>query len=498
MAIEFSCDCGRQVRVKPELAGKKIRCPGCGNPLRVPVEGEGDEPAAATQRMETQKDEAPEETKKSGTGRTAKPGKALAAGRSPKPANASEVAPTKPRPAGDATKSRPGAKPVSEPRKKTEFGMSPLEGVSKSGGVQTFPCPGCGAALYAGDIMCITCGMDLSTGQWILPEKVESMGSSVSKLIGGLVVAVLVVGGGGWWFFAKTWPVSNAPQNGAVSKTGNTAGPADPAAAADAAVRHEIEQNAEGGLPALAEVIVLHKGAALVPLAALLGKTELPTEDRLKALKGIALLARKGYGAEEAFAALDVALGSKDEKLRDAAQEVLYLYANPKGTSVLDAELAGPGQALPALEGVQPVPVAIQSLQKNTSDPKDPLFFSAIQKLIACDAPNYAGNVVDVLRNSVGDANLTTKSIQLLSAVSGRQFAKAEEWAAWWDQNVGGRPALWMADALTAPEVTDRKAVHTRLMEVTGNRGIQAPEGNDAEAWKPCAEQWHAWLAQPH
>ncbi|MBI3821807.1 MAG: hypothetical protein HY289_03900 [Planctomycetes bacterium] len=36
MAIPFYCDCGRAMRVKDELAGRKIRCPACGEVLTVP------------------------------------------------------------------------------------------------------------------------------------------------------------------------------------------------------------------------------------------------------------------------------------------------------------------------------------------------------------------------------------------------------------------------------------------------------------------------------
>jgi RsiW-degrading membrane proteinase PrsW (M82 family) len=37
MAITFDCDCGRSLRAKDELAGKKTRCPGCGAILTIPA-----------------------------------------------------------------------------------------------------------------------------------------------------------------------------------------------------------------------------------------------------------------------------------------------------------------------------------------------------------------------------------------------------------------------------------------------------------------------------
>jgi hypothetical protein len=37
MAIRVVCECGRAVRVREELAGRKVRCPACGGSLPVPL-----------------------------------------------------------------------------------------------------------------------------------------------------------------------------------------------------------------------------------------------------------------------------------------------------------------------------------------------------------------------------------------------------------------------------------------------------------------------------
>jgi hypothetical protein len=59
MAINLQCDCGRALRLKDHLAGKRVKCPECNNVLSVPnpeivedagfevVEQESEEPAAA-------------------------------------------------------------------------------------------------------------------------------------------------------------------------------------------------------------------------------------------------------------------------------------------------------------------------------------------------------------------------------------------------------------------------------------------------------------------
>ena len=48
MAIEFSCPkCKKKLKVKDELAGKKIKCPGCGSPAAVPAAAAEKVPADA-------------------------------------------------------------------------------------------------------------------------------------------------------------------------------------------------------------------------------------------------------------------------------------------------------------------------------------------------------------------------------------------------------------------------------------------------------------------
>ena len=36
MAIEFSCQCGKQIKVSEKLAGRRAKCPGCGQPITIP------------------------------------------------------------------------------------------------------------------------------------------------------------------------------------------------------------------------------------------------------------------------------------------------------------------------------------------------------------------------------------------------------------------------------------------------------------------------------
>jgi len=47
MAIKFVCDCGRELNLKDEFAGKKGKCPGCGAVIHVPTPEETEAQAAA-------------------------------------------------------------------------------------------------------------------------------------------------------------------------------------------------------------------------------------------------------------------------------------------------------------------------------------------------------------------------------------------------------------------------------------------------------------------
>lgn len=52
MTIAFSCECGKTLRVKDDLAGRRVRCPECQEILTVPEEAQGgiQSPAAARER----------------------------------------------------------------------------------------------------------------------------------------------------------------------------------------------------------------------------------------------------------------------------------------------------------------------------------------------------------------------------------------------------------------------------------------------------------------
>ncbi len=493
MSIEFNCECGREVRVKPELAGKRIRCPGCGNPLKVPASESADEPGSGARSGKSEKSK--EDTRRRG--------KSSRAGGIPavKPAEAGddELLPTRQEESEGAksrtkSKSKEGTRSVRTPAKKTEGLLSPLPDQGKTTGKKTFPCPGCGAALYVGDILCITCGMDLSTGQWVLPEPQTSIKSSMAKLIAGLLIGGGLLGVG-IWYLVKSDPnlSGNTPPKVALA-SGNYGGP--PVDPADLPIVQDVEQNVGGGLESLAALLKDRKQAALSALAVLAGRTDLPVSTRTKAIKGIALLARRGYTSGEGLSALDTAFGDPDLMIRSAVMEALHLYADPRAVTALDPEFEAPGSVIPAASVLpEPMTGAQGVIQRAIGDPADPLYFPAMQKMMLLGHSAFAGTLVEMVRAGAADPAAAGRGMEALRTVTGRTFATPEEWAAWWDQNSGKVVNQWLVDALTAPDNADHSLAHQQLLVFNGPAGIASPEADTPEAWKTCAEAWSAWLS---
>ncbi len=115
MPIRISCPCGKTLNVRDELAGKAVKCPGCGKTLKV---------AAAA---------------KSGA-----------------------AAPTKSAP---ASKSTPAKKAAPSPGPSPSDGLGDLfdeEGFSEQ---VDAVCPACRAEMAGGAALCVKCGYNIETGE---------------------------------------------------------------------------------------------------------------------------------------------------------------------------------------------------------------------------------------------------------------------------------------------------------------------------------------------
>lgn len=146
MPIAVKCGCGKQLNVKDELAGKAIKCPGCGNVIKVGTAGarSAARPAAAP-----------------------RPGAAPAGNRpaNPKPA---ATRPAAPRPAV--------ASPMQAASSSSMDDLFAEEGMDRE--VHAI-CPACSKELAPGAVLCTKCGFNMTTGEVLDGHKV--LGVDIDK-----------------------------------------------------------------------------------------------------------------------------------------------------------------------------------------------------------------------------------------------------------------------------------------------------------------------------
>ncbi|SMP61774.1 hypothetical protein SAMN06265222_107165 [Neorhodopirellula lusitana] len=137
MPIPIKCQCGKSLSVRDELAGKAVKCPSCGKPVRVPAAS--GKPAA---------------------GQPA---------RRPAGAPASPARPAPARPAPVAAS--PGfAQPASSSSSMDDLFAE--EGMNKT---ITAICPACTAEMVTGAVMCMKCGYNQQTGERMMAHRVAGV-----------------------------------------------------------------------------------------------------------------------------------------------------------------------------------------------------------------------------------------------------------------------------------------------------------------------------------
>jgi hypothetical protein len=123
MPIAVKCGCGKQLNVKDELAGKAIKCPGCGSVIKVVAGGTTSQPSA------------PRPT-------------------APRPA-------VSPRPASHPVP-RPAASVSAAGNRSSMDDLFAEEGMDREVGML---CPACRKELPPGSVLCTKCGYNLQTGE---------------------------------------------------------------------------------------------------------------------------------------------------------------------------------------------------------------------------------------------------------------------------------------------------------------------------------------------
>jgi hypothetical protein len=184
MPIQIKCSCGKLLGVPEKLAGKQVKCPDCGAPVRVPA-GQPPEPRVQVVCTCGAFFQAPARLK----------GKSV---KCPKCGGLTEVAP-----------------------------QDDEEESSSTYGVATNRCVHCGVDLQAGTVLCMRCGTNQQTGQQMQqaaeqPRQASARAAVPVKAVVGILAGVVVLAVGYWLFAGRGGSKPAASQPAAPPSAGQT------------------------------------------------------------------------------------------------------------------------------------------------------------------------------------------------------------------------------------------------------------------------------------
>jgi len=170
--ITFKCDCGKMLRVKEEVAGKRVRCPACKAVVQVPAPQAKAAPAAPAPAQE--------------------------------PSGGLELklmgdSPPEPKPKAPAAAAPAGEGPgLGLQDDEPEQDQQQAEGGTKR-------CPACHVELPTAAVICTTCGHDFRTGKTFVQPKsaLEKIPWKTVAKVAVQLAMLAVVAAMGWWAYQK-------------------------------------------------------------------------------------------------------------------------------------------------------------------------------------------------------------------------------------------------------------------------------------------------------
>lgn len=195
MPIPIKCECGKSVSVPDKFAGKRVKCPGCGKAVQVPVADAIRVECVCGRAFRASRKLAGKTVRCPNCDTALQIKTAAAASPAPAPAAAPEpVAAPQPAPA---------------PSLQDDIGFEGdgADDDASSIDVADLTCPKCGAKSQASAKVCMQCGANMETGEQaadLAPKEEEPKKRLNLKLIGIIAAAVIVAAGlvvGGVMFF---------------------------------------------------------------------------------------------------------------------------------------------------------------------------------------------------------------------------------------------------------------------------------------------------------
>lgn len=460
MPISVKCKCGKGLKVRDDLAGKAIRCPGCGAVVKVVGEG------------------APV----SGRGKPAVPGKPST---SVKPRPSTKSMP--------ATPQKPGA-PTSKPADLGLLGL-PDDIMPKIDAAPTEKCPKCGALFYKGDIFCTACGLDFKTGKPVPQRKVRRSLWWVKALV------VLVIVGAICYFVHRkffgpkdpkdTKPIDRGPvevDRFAKMREVLEANPPDPSAIAEALAEHGLD-----AIPFFQEILreakhhKVHVQLGLAHAIATLTSVSL-YNDEVSDLAGRLLEKEDNV---EVFKLVTEALLSM---ANGAPTEPITHYAiRPIGSSNVetvygvkfgDKKASGPNEQARTL------------LLNNRNFLDLPTVLRIAETFFAQSEVQAVELLIHMALHH--EENVRTAGMSGLQKLLGFTKAAPELWRDWWSSNRNKNRYQWWLDALTEASDEERCNIFALIKNALGEL---APEGEEyeysttasAEEKDAVIRRWQEW-----
>lgn len=463
MSIAFTCGCGKTLKAKDEWAGKKIKCPSCGEPVRIPAGG-GDPPSQAGRPS----------SKSAG----AKP-----ASGGPKTKTAKKTAPVKKAasddidllPADDPPK-RSEPDPMTDGEMFTEEQASSLRATSKA-------CPFCKKPIFEGDPLCINCGTDLKTGKKIEKKRERRPLGPFIKL--GVLVVVLSVGG--YLGFKKYKEMTKPP-------------PPPPTAADDKTIpaRQALRDGNLDDFKAFAKALA---GLSPEEVRDILVKEcqagESTEQGRDKGRMAIALAAWYGFFSPETIELMSQYVQlTQDDRVRLVLLEGLYAAGTDPAKRFLPVptRFAGLEKDLAFLPKSEPSADALAKvIEKADGAPTLELQMEGVQIAVVSGQPDKMSRLVGM--PALWPPERKAEIFKAIQQVTAQTFEGEEALNLWW-ANEGQRtnPKQWVAarlDPANHPE--DLRVAVRMLAHLTGEALPKVTEKSTDDEVKAAAAAWKEW-----